>query len=262
MWYTLSAASAPQENEEERDRSMLIRTVAAAVAATLTSAASADTVNLQFAGTGSGQNVRITIGASTFNCFAGQLRHNFSAGNGVAAGLTGTKVTFCTDLTEYVSSGGATYTVAPIASLPQTSGWPAMGATRAQAVYDLYAAAAGTQSASGASADLASAFQIVLWEIVYDYSGSASSLNLTAGNLRATRTDGSALGSGVMTQVNALFAAIGSGAAQLGLMGLSNNGAQDQIVEVPTVIPLPPAAWAGLSGLGLAFAIRRRAARR
>jgi hypothetical protein len=222
--------------------------------------AQADTVNLQFVGTGSTRAVKVTIGASTFNTSAGQLKHAFSLGNGVTTPLNGqTKVTFCTDLTEYVSPGGATYTVAPIASLPQTVGWAAMGATRAQAVYNLFAAAGGAQNAAGANADYAAAFQIALWELVYDYNGTAGSLSLTGGNFNVKQTDGTALSGAILTDVNAFFTAVTTGpnAAQTGLLGLTNNGAQDQIVQLD-VVPLPAGAAIGLAGLGMAAMVRRR----
>ena len=243
-----------------------MRCVKSIIAAVVAAAgmAHADTVNMQFVGTGSVRSVKVTIRASTFNTSAGQLKHTFSAGNGVTTPLNGqTKVTFCTDLTEYVSAGGATYTVAPIASLPQTAGWAAMGAVRAQAVYNLFAAAGGAQNATGAKAHCAAAFPIVLWEIVYDYTGSAGSLSLTGGNFKAKQTDGTALSGAILTNATALFNAVTTGpnAAQTGLLGLTNNGAQDQIVEMD-LVPLPAGAMTGLAGLGLAALVRRRMIRR
>jgi hypothetical protein len=233
---------------------MQSKAIAALAALAVAAAANADTVKLKYVGSGEGRSVRTVIGGNGMNVFAGQLNHQFSQGTGVAAGLTGTLITFCTDLTEYVSSGGSTYTVAPISSLPQTNGWPAMGAVRAQGVYNIYAAAAGQQY--GSSDDFAAAFQVALWELVYDFDGTAGSLNLAAGNLKVTKTDGSNLSSGVMTNVNALFAAaFGAPVVQAGLMGLTNDGCQDQIVQV---VPLPAAAWIGLAGLAVAFRAGRR----
>src|SRR5205085_1292098 len=136
-----------------------------------------------FEGMGASKGVRVTIGSSTFNTSAGQMMHTFSNGNGVTTPLNGqTRATFCTDLTESASSAGSTYTVTSIANLPQTAGWPAMGATRAQGVYNLFAAASGNQFLGSATDTYAAAFQIALWEVVYDYSGSAGSLSLTGGN--------------------------------------------------------------------------------
>lgn len=233
------------------------RTFAAAALIAAGSAAHADTVRMQFVGVGAARVVKATIGSTSVNCYAGQLLHTFSNGNGVAAGLTGTKVTFCTDLTQEVTSTGDIYTVAPIANLPQTTGWPNMGPTRAQAVYDLYAAAAGQESAANANPDFAAAFQIALWEIAYDYTGSLSSLNLGAGNVKICNTNNTALSGTLMADVNQLFSQIGAGVVQQGLLGLSNDCAQDQILEVQTV-PIPASLPAGLAGLGLVALARRR----
>lgn len=228
----------------------------AGVVAGMAGVASADTVRLEYEGMGYSRSVKVTIGSSTFNTSAGQMMHKFTNGNGVAAALNGqTKITFCTDLTEGATSSGSIYTVAPIANLPQTSGWPAMGSTRAQAVYNLYATAAGQQN--GTSSDWAAAFQIALWEVIYDYSGTSASLTLTGGNFKAKDTDGTSLTSSIATKVSTLFAGItGSSAVQTGLMGLTNSGCQDQIVQVD-VVPLPGAAAMGLAALGAGFVIRR-----
>lgn len=239
-------------------RRFVIAAIAAAAAATV---ANADTVKLAFNGTGAGRNIRPNLAGHAFNCFAGQLNHTFSNGTGLASSLTGNKITFCTDLSEYVSAGGSTYTLAPISNLPVTSGWPAMGSVRSQAVYDLYAGAAGIQYAGGsANNDLAAAFQIALWEIVYDYNGTAGSLSLTAGNLKVGDTDGTSLNSAIATKVGQLFALLGTNSLNSGLVGLSNDGAQDQILEF-TMIPLPAAFPAGLACLGVAAYLRRRSSR-
>jgi hypothetical protein len=237
---------------------MSIRTAAALAAASIATVASADTVRLQYTGHGAGQSIRVNIGATQMNSvFAGQLNHTFSLGTGVMAGVSGSRITFCTDLTEYVSTGGSTYTVAPISTLPQTNGWPAMGAVREQAVYDLYSAANSLQY--GSSNDWATAFQVALWEVVYDYSGSSSSLDLLHGNFEARTTGGASLGSSLQTKVAALFAGLGLGHANPGLYGLTNNGCQDQLVQV---VPLPVASLWGAAGLGMVGIVKWRKGRR
>jgi hypothetical protein len=136
-----------------------------------------------------------------------------------------------------------------------------MGNTRAQGVYNLYQAAAGQQF--GSDNAYAAAFQVALWEVVYDFTGTLASLNLGSGTLSVTQTNGNALSGAILTDINALFAAVVNGTAgQNGLMGLSNNGAQDQIYQTATVVPLPHAAWAGLAGLALAMGIKRHRSRR
>lgn len=216
---------------------------------------------MKFIGTDEGRSVKVTIGSDTFNCFAGQLLHAFSLGNGVAAQLNGqTRVTYCTDLTQTVTSAGDVYTVAPIASLPSTTGWPAMGSAKAQVVYNLYAAAAGQQNTLTANDDFAAAFQIALWEIIYDYNpANVGVYSLTGGNFKVKNADGTALSSAVATKVGQLFGMLGSNAPQAGLLGLTNDCSQDQIIDV-NVVPLPSAALAGLLGLGLVRVARKRRA--
>jgi hypothetical protein len=237
---------------------MLIRTVAAAAALSLATVASADTVRLQYTGHGAGHSIRLNIGSTQINSvFAGQLIHSFSLGTGVMSGVTGNHITFCTDLTEYVSTSGATYTVAPIASLPQSAGWPAMGSVREQAVFDLYSAANSMEF--GSSNDWATAFQVALWEVVYDYSGSASSLDLLHGNFEARNTSGGSLTSSIQTKIAALFGGLGMGHANPGLYGLTNNGSQDQLVQL---VPLPLGSLWGAAGLGLVGVTKWRRGRR
>jgi hypothetical protein len=218
--------------------------------------AAADTVRMEFEGVGSGRNVRVSLGSNTINCFAGQLVHSFSNGTGAAAGLTGNLTTFCSDLTQSVTSSGSTYTVTGIQNLP---GSDPMGSARAQAIYDMYAAAGGSQM--GSDADMAAAFQLAIWEVVYDYNpADGGSLNLAAGDLRAKSSLGTTLSSSILSRVSFLFGAIGSNALQAGLMGFRNGSFQDQILQVQ-LVPVPLAAVAGLLGLGVAGYMRKRTAR-
>lgn len=224
--------------------------------------AAADTVNLKYAGSGSGRSIQLRLGSSTQNVFAGQLRHTVSNQVGpVASLLTGTLVTFCSDASEFVRSVSSTYTVTPIGNLPVSSGYPAMGSARSQAVYDLYAAAGGSQLITGADSNLAAAFQILLWEIVYDFDGSRGSLDASVGTVQERNTLGGALDAGVSAFFNS-FAdwIVATNAPVNNLVGLSNLGGQDQIVQVQ-LIPLPAPALLGALGLGVVAVARRRIGR-
>lgn len=227
------------------------------------SGAFADTVNLAFVGSGAGRSVQMKLGSLTQNVFAGQLRHSFTSPVGPAAAqLSGnTLVTFCTDASEYVRSVSSTYTVTPIPDLPVSTGWPSMGAARAQAVYDLYAAAAGSQLGSTADADFAAAFQVLLWEIVYDFNGARTSLDTLNGTMQTRSTSGGALTDAITGYFNTLAdTVVAITASQTSLIGLSRLGGQDQIVQVQ-LIPLPAPVLLGAVGLGTLAVARRRVSR-
>lgn len=229
--------------------------LAVAAAATFGSAAMADTVTVQYLGSDNGRNVKVITSSMNQNVFAGQLIHRFSAGTGEAAYLNGDRITFCTDLYEYVTSTPKTYTLVGLDDVPGPSG---MGLAKANAIADLYQYAAGTQSRSDTNDDFAAAFQLAIWEIVFDFNtlSGRSSLDVNAGGFKAKKTDGTTLASVITGHLNNLFNAIGaySRSDPGSLRGVTRSGSQDQIVEIP--LPSPALlAGAGLLGVG---AIRRR----
>ncbi|MBL8990916.1 MAG: hypothetical protein JNJ48_04970 [Phycisphaerae bacterium] len=224
----------------------------AALTALATSTTMADTVDAKFTGTGRGSNVRITLNTGTVTVFAGQLKHSFTNGVGLGAGLSGQMVTYCADISQYVTSTYKTFTIAPVASLSDSS---PMGAAKAGAIAGLYAFAGGAQLFSTASNDLATAFQLAVWEVISDYvpEDGGASLDVTAGSFKAAKSDGSALSAGVMAHLSNLLANINKPMAEgYSLLGVSNSSAQDQIVLVPS------AGTASLAGVGLLCLARRR----
>lgn len=225
------------------------------------SAASADTANVSFVGAGQGRNVQMSLGSLGLTVFAGQLRHDISSGTGVAAGLQGIYATFCSDASEFVKYAETPYFVTDLSNLPASGGWAPMGVEREQAVYDLYAAAGGSQLGVSADADLAAAFQVALWEVIYDFNGTRASMDANTGVMRVTETSGAAFSGTMLTCLNSLLDSVMTiTAAQSGLIGLGNWGGQDQVVS-PVIIPLPNAALMGLAGLasiGVVAAVRRR----
>lgn len=228
--------------------------VAAVVVAAAAGAASADTVNVKFVGTGKGSNVKIIAPGVNQNVFAGQLKHEMSGGTGLGALFNGTYNTYCTDITQYVTSTTKSYTVVPIEQVPNVS---PMGLSKADALRNLYSYGAGVQLTPAASNDFAAAFQIAVWEVVSDFNSNlgVSSLSVTDGSFKAKSTNGNALSSGITTQLNNLFSGIFNlpeGSAPVEIAGLSHGSAQDQIVTVPT-----PGALA-LAGLGGGLLIKRR----
>jgi hypothetical protein len=223
----------------------------AAFCAVSTGLASADTVDMRFEGTGKGRNVRVTDGSRQLNVFAGQLRHSFFNGTGLGAQLSGEMITYCTDLSQYVSSTTRSYTVVPVQSAPVGI---AMGMDKARAIASLYDYAMGVQLTSSTSNDLGAAFQLAVWEVVsdFDYNLGASSLNLSTGNFRATQTNGSAVWSSVSNLLNGFFAHTNNSSfSPSGLRAIASGSYQDQLV----VVPAPGTGL--LAGLGMALIAKR-----
>ncbi len=217
------------------------------------SAATADHIDMKFNGTGQGRNVWTSFNGNARNLFAGQLRHQVTGGEGLGAELAGDYNTFCADLYEYVTSSNVEYEIVPLREVP---GNAPMGADRAAAVRDLFAATGGDATLGTATKDYAAAFQIAVWEIVSDYDANvgAGSLNLSDGTFRAGQNNNTELNSGIMDHVNDLFGAVGGSYGPATVIAVTRNGAQDQLFAVPAP------ATAGLLLGGLAFGRRRRSA--
>ncbi len=207
-----------------------------------------------YVGTGQGRDVRMSVGSLTMNVLAGQLKHEVFGGSGAASGLSGIYTTFCADAAEMVKYVETPYFLADIADLPKSAGWASMGAEREQGVHDLFSVAGGSQLGATTDADLAAVFQVVLWEIIYDFNGQRSSMDMGTGVMRVTETSGAALSGPMLTYINGFFDTIILVTAQ------QSGGGQDQIMS-PAMIPLPNSALpglAGMAGLGVVAVVRRR----
>lgn len=229
--------------------------VAALVAAASAHQASAAFVNVKYLGKGNGQNVKITVGSSSQDVFAGQLKHLLSDADAPFESANGTHVTFCTDVHQYVSSNTSKFEFVPVSAMPDGS---PMGEDKAAAIQKLYNGAAGAQLAPGATNNFAAAFQLAVWEVISDYNTNTglSSINLTGGTFKAKKTDGSSLSSGVMSAFNTIIGYLSQDyQTNIPIMGIASGTKQDQIIE--GVIPSPGAAMLAACGLGL-VTLRRR----
>lgn len=243
-------------NQERDMRTTAIAIISAAAA----SAASAGIVDVQYNSVGAGGTVQfVEIGQDARDVFAGELNHTISNGMGADAILNGAQRTFCPDIGEMVAFDQESYFTTDIENIPTTDGGAMpMGAMKADAIRSLYSFSAGTLMAGGLSDAYASAFAIVIWEVVADFDGTAASIDVAAGNAMFNKTDGTALNSDVLMLIDSLaadmVAAIDAGAGSFGgVVGLANIGRQDQLVVIPT-----PGALALMSIGGLMATRRRR----
>lgn len=224
--------------------------IAALAALAIAGIANADVIDARFTGTQKGSTVRVDSPYFDGNVFAGQLKHTLSNG---PAELNGNWITFCTDLAQHVTSNTREYDIVSVSMLPDND---PMGEAKAAAIRDLYIFANGSQLTTTTSNDLATAFQLAVWEIVLDFNNNPEAgygLSVTAGDFRARKTSGSPLSSGVMTQLNNLFGAIGDmPESPISILGIRSGDYQDQI------IPVPAPGAAALAGLGVLLVAGRR----
>lgn len=224
----------------------------------IASAASAGVLDLQFLSMGAGTEVSLMEGADSRDIFVGELEHEISNALGADAALNGIHYTFCSDITQSVSASEAReYYTSPIEDMPDAPGVAAMGVMKADAIRALYSSASSVLAGGSLSDEYATAFQLVIYEIVDDFDGSAASIDVGAGYIQATDVGGGALDAGILATISSLtsdlMTALGNGeGSYAGVLGLASATHQDQLVFVPT-----PGALA-LMGLGGLAATRRR----
>lgn len=237
--------------------------IALSVCAVGAGMAHAGELNMHLVDTGAGRNVKISFYdgetlTDSVNVFAGELVHRISGATGRDAALNGDHITFCPDVLERTTTTPTVYRVVNVEELPIRSSMTlAMGQARADAIKMVYGDAAARMAGDTMSNNFAAAFQLMVWEIVNDYDAGVgvASLDLGAGSLRFSQTNGGGLWAGLLTEFNALKDRIASGADLFqGLTGIAAEGFQDQIVLIPTPATV---ALAGLGGLLLAGKRRR-----
>lgn len=178
---------------------------------------------------------------------------------------------FCVDLGQYVTTGSSAFTLVDLDDAPQPStvlSHP-MGSAKAALLSDYwyrYGPVFGSATWAGyTDAGHAQAFQIGIWEIIYEDAGNP--LDVAAGQLRfktSAITD--------LSMLNGWLASVdGSNASLVDLRALVNGSHQDVLVQLSVPTPQPPthevpepmtvgAVAAGVAGLA-GYLRRRRAAR-
>ena len=219
--------------------SRLTRPLVAALAAAALLAgaprATAETINLTLTNGGNPVTYNPYGGAAT-TVGAGPFHWTQSAP--INANFAPAVTTYCIDLDHYISTGNTyTYTVQPDLKLAPTIGNNTAKVGAITELFDRYY----TQSL--ASTASASAFQLALWDLLYD----GASRSLTAGRIQGNNA-----------QAQSMLSSLGSGGyvnhdlAGSHLVALvSASGNQDQITVVPNpkAVPAPPGVV--LAGMGV-----------
>ncbi|MCC7145944.1 MAG: hypothetical protein IT443_05820 [Phycisphaeraceae bacterium] len=185
-----------------------------------------------------GANLSVTAGMFTWTRTGGTQQGSPS----------GVFHTFCIEMDQYISLGKTyTYDLIDPSQGPKPGillGAGPMGMTKAQAIAKIWAA---HYDEALTSADNAAAFQVAVWEIVYD-----ADTNLFAGGFQAryASLNSSPL---FVKLAHQWLCGLPNLTEMANLGALSNNKNQDQLV----VIPVPMAVWTGLALLS-GIALRRK----
>lgn len=210
-------------------------------------AATADTVEVRFDGVDPGERVRVYLDTDGNGTYDYNQRITAGVMNWTNLDSGAAFDTFCIELTEYISNGQvAEYTThEDLTAAPRTDG-VVISDTKADKISAFW----GQFRHLVVDSDTASAFQVGIWEIVYDGDG-VLDLDYGSGSFALSGHDNYADTFGIASQwLNALD----MNGPHASLLTIANDGRQDQITQVPT----PGAAAAGLALFGLTLRRRRR----
>ena len=209
-----------------------------------------ETASVTLVGTGLGATISFHYGTTWITDFAGEYKWKPATGSNNPWPLNQPFTSFCVDLNEFIHLNSTyNYVLKSLETSPnpdpQSTG--GMGTARADAIRRLW----GTDRADVTTNVKAAAFQMAIWEIVFEYPATQglplSSMDVTKGNFYMDVTDADstkqALWVSIANQANAYLAAAWAPTAKyepmLAVMSLA--GAQDQLV----VMPLPATACSG-----------------
>lgn len=168
---------------------------------------------------------------------------------------------FCIDLSEY-TSGAQQYDVVDVALVPQPEDlpWQPMGADRADRLSELFGRYYDSLFDGLFDSIERRAFQLAVWEIVYEGTPTGDSLALPEyGDYNVRNGSFQLNGGGYLGYFANLFVneLDGSG-PRAQLWGLHSEGDDHDFVTVPPIVPAPAAVMLGAFGIGIAAWLKRR----
>jgi len=196
--------------------------------------------------------------SNTFNLVLGSTHMSVNAGaliwqkTGGSPNIANTFTTYCVELNQHVWGGPSFhFDVVPVSQVPQPGvGTPTpgsgMGADKALLLRELW----GTFFSAATTADLQTAFQIAVWEIVFENPTNGYSVYTGTFKEAYSSSEPGYVGQ-AQTWLNWILTHDGPLAS---LTGLSSPDYQDQITAVPAPSGL---LLLGLGGVGLFGAARR-----
>lgn len=179
----------------------------------------------------------------------------------INTGLPNTITAFCVEVNQPIASGATTYmTYSPL------SATPGLTTNQVGLITKLFAndySRAWDNTSFAGSSD-ATAFQLALWEIMYD-GQTGSALNVSSGNFQVK----SGIAASTIATANSWLTALAGQGSNLGdyqLVYLKNGYKQDQITMIPNPPkpgnPVPAPAGAVLLGMGGLLAAARNLRKR
>ncbi|RMH13806.1 MAG: hypothetical protein D6695_03020 [Planctomycetota bacterium] len=235
----------PQERAPHQEESIMKTAAIVSCFGLFAAVASADTVEMQFGGVLQGHNVSIRVNEGRqYNVFAGSILHNIDGER---------TVTYCIDPDQWASTGTNTFERTILTDALSSRPY---GEEKAHAVAELAHFAGEDIWSEHASRDLASAFQLAVWEVILDFdpNDGTDSLNLNRGAFRASGKGNSHMPGAISNLVDQMFGSLQFGQSNPHQFAAFTN---ERYQDFMTQVPAPGAAALALMGLPL-LATRKR----